>query len=377
MRRLLSFFIFISFFHAIKNSAYTQEIIPISFKDTLSEKSAIPLSYITPKSVKVLADLKNTQEKIKKTDDIELLKAHCVVLDSLMDTYLERFESVNFSEQKSRILYNHEQELVYWIDEITSVQADIVDIVDDLEFEYNELYKLGNRWLVTLESAQSLNVEGVVVNQIVGVIKEIKLTQKQIRKAQTRFISIDGETAYKKLSLQSKINALNRNRSGVWGRWDYEMRTLPQVSWEWFAFLRAKQDDFKNDISYLTYVFNHLTIVQIIKVVSIFCLTYLLIVLAQKNIRYFPYWGEEMKTGGSLRYIFQNKLIFAFFFMLIFSFRLISSLSYTHLLFINFFVLFIISQVYVGLTFQRFRGSWGWLYVLLFMNYYISNILLK
>ena len=66
-----SFFVFF-FFLSVKLGG--QVVHDFQLKDTLNSKSPVPLSYITPKSIKILADLDNKQRHIQSYDDLNFFK---------------------------------------------------------------------------------------------------------------------------------------------------------------------------------------------------------------------------------------------------------------------------------------------------------------
>ena len=362
-----SFFVFF-FFLSVKLSA--QVVHDFQLKDTLSSKSPVPLSYITPKSIKILADLENKQRHIQSYDDLNFFKGQWQGLGSEIQGYLDDFKSVNFYEHKTRILYDHQQELKYWKRRIEEFQEQISDKGNDLENQYNDLYKLGEKWIITLENAVRLNAESVVVDQIETVINEINATQKQIRKTQTHFITIDGDIAKKELILEEKISALKVYRASLLTSWKTNPRYFSVIDYSLPKYLSFKKQEFVRDFEHLVWVVYTIKWVHIFKLFIVFMLCWMVIYLAQRNIKNFPFWSQEMKSEGSIQFVFRHKVLLSLLCTLLLSFEIIPYLSYFQLMVLNCIVILIISKIYGGLNFIRFKGSW-WVLVLLMLITYL------
>lgn len=355
----------------VTSLGYTQDENAILFKDTLDAKSPIPISYITPKSIKVLADLEDQQRKIKQYDNLDDLNTDWDALSDDIEGYLSRFRYVMYSEHKTRILYNHQQELLFWRDEVIDFQEQIISNGDELEAQYNDLYKLGQKWLITLENAEDLKVEIVVVQQIFSVLNKIQETQKQIRKTQTHFITIDGEITKKRLRLEDKIESLKKYRANSVLNWRLRPRYFSKLYYSFSEYYDMKARDVENDWSYFIWVFKSVKVKHLLYLLIFFSICYFIIFLAQRNIKHYPFWSQEMDSEGGLGFLFENKIVFSALLTVLYSFRVIPNLSYVHLSIMNVLIMVLCYIVYKGLRFHRFKDSWWIVFTLLGLNFLI------
>ena len=132
------FFSFIFLFTLVINifSQDVEEFGVLSHKDSVEMFSPIPLSYITPQSTKLLADLSDARKKIRQADNLDDLNKKWENLNKDLNEYLEVFHQIKFEQNSLIILFKHQRELESWQDEVKSFLTEVLEKKDALNTKF-------------------------------------------------------------------------------------------------------------------------------------------------------------------------------------------------------------------------------------------------